>query len=106
MLMTGDAAGMIAPLCGNGMAMAIHSAKILSEQVRKHIGKENFNRQQLETDYSREWDKFFARRLWIGRQIQNRLFGSVFTSNLAVNIAIHSKIIAKTLIKCTHGKPF
>ena len=29
-LMCGDAAGMITPLCGNGMAMAIHSAKILS----------------------------------------------------------------------------
>jgi hypothetical protein len=26
-LMSGDTAGMIAPLCGNGMAMAIHSAK-------------------------------------------------------------------------------
>jgi flavin-dependent dehydrogenase len=32
-LMCGDAAGMIHPLCGNGMAMAIHSAKIASELV-------------------------------------------------------------------------
>lgn len=105
-LMTGDAAGMIAPLCGNGMAIAIHSAKILSELIRTHSKKEDFNRQQLETEYSREWNKSFAKRLWVGRQIQNRLFGSVFTSSLAVNIAIHSKAIAKALIKNTHGKPF
>ena len=105
-LMTGDAAGMIAPLCGNGMAMAIHSAKILSELIRSHIGKENFNRQRLEMEYAREWNKSFAGRLWIGRQIQNRFFGSAFTSNLAVNIAIHSKVIANALIKNTHGKPF
>ena len=30
-LMIGDTAGLIHPLCGNGMAMAIHSAKIASE---------------------------------------------------------------------------
>ena len=30
-LMVGDSVGMIHPLCGNGMAMAIHSAKLLSE---------------------------------------------------------------------------
>src|SRR5574338_461494 len=28
-LMAGDAAGMIAPLCGNGMSMALHSSRIL-----------------------------------------------------------------------------
>ena len=105
-LMTGDAAGMIAPLCGNGMAMAIHAAKILSELVRTHLGKENFNRPQLEAEYTRVWNKSFANRLWMGRQIQNRLFGSVFTSNLAVNIAIHSKAIAKIIIRSTHGEPF
>jgi 2-polyprenyl-6-methoxyphenol hydroxylase-like FAD-dependent oxidoreductase len=29
--MIGDTAGLIHPLCGNGMAMAIHSAKIVSK---------------------------------------------------------------------------
>jgi len=32
-LMIGDTAGLIHPLCGNGMAMAIHSAKIASELI-------------------------------------------------------------------------
>jgi flavin-dependent dehydrogenase len=105
-LMTGDAAGMIAPLCGNGMAMAIHSAKILSELVRNHIHKKEFDRQQLERDYTEAWNKNFSKRLWIGRQIQNKLFGTEFTSNLAVNLAVYFKPIANVIIKNTHGKTF
>ncbi|WP_317129550.1 NAD(P)/FAD-dependent oxidoreductase [Flavobacterium zepuense] len=31
--MIGDTAGLIHPLCGNGMAMALHSAKIAAELV-------------------------------------------------------------------------
>jgi flavin-dependent dehydrogenase len=31
--MIGDTAGLIHPLCGNGMAMAIHSAKIVSKLI-------------------------------------------------------------------------
>jgi menaquinone-9 beta-reductase len=105
-LMTGDAAGMITPLCGNGMAMAIHSAKILSDLVKLYTDKTTFSRQQLEGDYAYQWKKAFAGRLWIGRQIQNKLFGSEFTSNLAVNLAVYSKPVARAIIKHTHGTPF
>jgi menaquinone-9 beta-reductase len=51
-LMCGDAAGMIHPLCGNGMAMAIHSAKIASELIIDYFDKKIKTRAQLETDYS------------------------------------------------------
>ncbi len=47
--MTGDAAGMITPLCGNGMAMAIHSAKILSEYLIRYCGERSYSRENLET---------------------------------------------------------
>ena len=104
--MTGDAAGMITPLCGNGMAMAIHSAKILSDLVKLYTEKRIVGLQQLEREYTHQWNKAFAKRLWIGRQIQNKLFGSRFTSNLAVNLAIYSKPIARAIIKNTHGESF
>jgi len=104
--MAGDAAGMITPLCGNGMAMAIHSAKILSNLIKLYTEKKIVSRQQLESEYTHQWNKAFARRLWIGRQIQNKLFGSEFTSKLAVNLAIHSKPIARAIIKNTHGESF
>jgi menaquinone-9 beta-reductase len=104
-LMLGDAAGMITPLCGNGMALAIHSAKIASELVVKHLKQINFDRNLLEREYSTQWRSLFKRRLWAGRQIQ-RLFGSEWASNLAVNLARYSKPAAGFLVAQTHGKPF
>ena len=103
-LMTGDAAGMITPLCGNGMAMAIHSAKIISELVLEY-SKGNLTRDQLEKTYLQKWNSFFAGRLWAGRQIQ-RLFGDEWSSNLAVNLMRKSKPIAEFIITQSHGLPF
>jgi menaquinone-9 beta-reductase len=104
-LMAGDAAGMITPLCGNGMAMAIHASKIVSGLTIKFCLGEKYSRAQLEEDYTRSWTNQFAQRLWTGRQIQN-LFGSEWTSNLAVNLALHAKPIANFLIGKTHGREF
>ena len=104
-LMAGDAAGMITPLCGNGMAMAIHASKILSELIIRFCKEENYERARLEDDYKRAWVNQFGQRLWTGRQIQ-RLFGSEWTSNLAVNLALYAKPVANFLIGKTHGKMF
>ncbi|MGC4022650.1 MAG: hypothetical protein QM734_12230 [Cyclobacteriaceae bacterium] len=102
--MVGDAAGMITPLCGNGMAMAIHSAKLASEIVSLFCN-DLLTRQQLEIEYAKNWSRSFSQRLWYGRQVQN-LFGNEFASNIAVNIAIHSRFIANQIVRNTHGKPF
>jgi menaquinone-9 beta-reductase len=101
--MVGDAAGMIAPLCGNGMAMAIHSAKLLTDLM---ISSRISSRAELEKAYATSWHKTFSKRLWVGRQIQHKLFGTEWGSNLSVSLAIHSKFITNSLIKMTHGKPF
>jgi menaquinone-9 beta-reductase len=103
-LMAGDAAGMITPLCGNGMAMAIHSAKILSELAGDFINGK-LTRLQLENDYANSWNSHFASRLWVGRQIQ-RIFGDEWTSNLAVTLMRKSKPMAEFIIRQTHGVPF
>jgi flavin-dependent dehydrogenase len=105
-LMTGDAAGMITPLCGNGMAMAIHSAKILSDLLKKHVETTSLNRSALEKEYRLAWNAVFAKRLWAGRIIQNKLFGSGWSSNFTVSLALYSKPIAYQIIKNTHGNPF
>lgn len=104
-LMTGDAAGMITPLCGNGMAMAIYSAKMVSELVIRYNHEPNFSRAQLESSYQAAWRKTFTQRLWSGRQIQ-KLFGSAWASNVAINLAINVKPIARFIIRNTHGEPF
>lgn len=103
-LMAGDAAGMITPLCGNGMALAMHSSKILCELVVKFFNQK-ISRDQLELKYAQKWKDLFARRLWAGRQIQ-QLFGAEWTSNLAVNLMRNVKPVAGFLIRQTHGLPF
>lgn len=104
-LMSGDAAGMITPLCGNGMAMAIHSSKLASSLISRFCSNPSYTRAQLERDYTQQWKTNFTTRLWFGRQVQ-RLFGSSFSSNAAIHLAIYSKPIARAIVKSTHGKPF
>ncbi len=104
-LMTGDAAGMITPLCGNGMAMAMHSSKILSELIIDQFAKKNLDRDVLEKNYIMKWNKLFKGRLWFGRQVQ-KLFGNEWASNLTVKLAINVRPLAKMIIKGTHGDPF
>lgn len=103
-LMAGDAAGMITPLCGNGMAMAIHSAKIVSDWGNKFL-RDGISREVMEEGYASEWSRHFSFRLWAGRRVQ-ALFGSEGASNLAVNLARHVRPVAKFLVQSTHGKPF
>ncbi len=103
-LMVGDAAGMITPLCGNGMAMAIHAGKLASHLVAQFC-MEKISRQTLETAYAHEWKKIFSKRLWNGRQIQ-QLFGNHFLSNAAVNLMLHFKPLANFIVSNTHGQSF
>jgi len=103
-LMTGDAAGMITPLCGNGMAIAIRSAKMVSELATSFCSGE-ITRVQMEEMYKAQWTSQFATRLWAGRKIQH-LFGSEWTSDLVVNVARNMKSAARFLVSQTHGNPF
>lgn len=103
-LMSGDSAGMITPLCGNGMAMAIHSALLLSRHIGQFLEGET-NRTQLERNYAGEWTKKFAFRHYAGRKIQ-KLFGSSNMSGLAVRLGNGFRPFARFLMAQTHGKPF
>ena len=104
-LMCGDSAGMITPLCGNGMAMAIHSAKILSELIVESLQKEKFDRVNLEEKYAIAWRSQFAARLWSGRKIQ-MLFGTGSGSTMGVFLGKAIKPVSRFLISKTHGQPF
>ena len=106
LLFCGDSAGMITPLCGNGMAIAIHSGKILAESILNSFKKDDgFNRVILEKSYQQNWDKQFALRLKSGRMIQ-KLFGSNLISNLSVSVLSNFPAITRQLVKKTHGKAF
>jgi flavin-dependent dehydrogenase len=103
-LMAGDAAGLIAPLCGNGMSMALHSGK-LSAQFAHQFLMGKISRSGMETNYSLEWKKLFSTRLKAGRVLQ-QFFGSVTVSDMFVNTFRMMPFLATPVIRLTHGKPF
>lgn len=104
MLMCGDAAGMIHPLCGNGMAMAIHSAKIASELVIDYFNKKIKTREELETAYSHQWNKEFKNRITTGRILQS-FFGKDNIARAMMYGATRIPGILPAIIRKTHGKP-
>jgi hypothetical protein len=102
-LMAGDSAGMITPLCGNGMAMAIHSARLLTDLLVRFYDGERLSRSAVETLYTQQWRKQFSVRLWLGRHVQ-RLFGSEAASRLAIGLAVNVPLVAGLMIKYTRGR--
>lgn len=103
-LMIGDAAGMIAPLCGNGMSMALHGSQLAFEQAHEFLkGKQN--RFEMEQQYTQQWEKHFGRRLLAGRILQ-RFFGKASLSNLMLSSLKPFPRVIRSLISLTHGQPY
>jgi len=103
-LMIGDAAGMITPLCGNGMSMAMHASKIAAEQITKFLDQ-TISREAMEKNYSDKWNDLFADRLKTGRVLQ-RLFNSPWLTSLMIRLGRSFPSLIRKLIKQTHGDPF
>ena len=103
-LMVGDAAGMITPLCGNGMSMALHSSKIAFECINSFLNK-NITRPEMEEQYERDWNLNFKKRLQAGRLIQ-KLFGKERATNIFIKVLKAFPFIIDKMIKATHGKEF
>lgn len=104
MIMLGDAAGMITPLCGNGMSMALNGSKIAFGFLQQFL-KGKITRQQMESDYTIAWRSAFEKRLRTGRFIQS-LFGKIWVTNVFITIMKRFPALTKKLIEQTHGEPF
>ena len=104
MLMCGDAAGLIHPLCGNGMAMAIHSAKLASDAIEGYFTNPHCSREKMEKKYAKEWQQTFGRRLWMGKQLQQLMLNPRLSA-LAMYSVVQSSYLLKKIIKSTHGSP-
>lgn len=102
-LFTGDAAGMIPPLCGNGMSMAMQSGCMVFTQIELYLNKQ-ISRQQMELNYQKNWQKQFAFRTATGRWVQ-QFFGGASTAAF-LQIMSKSAYLSKKLIQYTHGEPF
>ncbi|MFH6967490.1 NAD(P)/FAD-dependent oxidoreductase [Flavobacterium sp. FlaQc-28] len=102
-LMIGDTAGLIHPLCGNGMAMAIHSAKIASELILEYFSEQQMPREIVEKKYTEEWNIHFGKRMLWGRILAQILTHKTITNILVTIVASSPRVISK-IIKQTHGK--
>ena len=103
-LMIGDAAGMVTPLCGNGMSMAMHSAKIAAIHADNFLQKK-ISRKEMETAFTNEWNKLFSSRLKWGRIIQ-KFFGKSKVTNVFISSIKHFPWLVNRIIKSTHGQEF
>lgn len=104
MLMIGDSAGLIHPLCGNGMAMAIHSAKIASELLVNYEKKIIRSRAALEQAYRKRWNEEFRIRLKTGAILSSLLRKEKLANALLVGLTKFPTLLNK-IIQHTHGKP-
>ncbi|WP_264537846.1 NAD(P)/FAD-dependent oxidoreductase [Flavobacterium sp. N1736] len=103
-LMIGDTAGLIHPMCGNGMAMAIHSAKIASELILDYHNGTIESREFLEKKYTKEWQHNFGKRLLMGRILARTLTNKTIT-NTFTGIVASLPALLSGIIKQTHGNP-
>ncbi len=104
LLFVGDSAGMIPPLSGNGMSMALHGSKIAFHCMDSFL-RGQVARHEMEQEYIDRWHRLFGRRLRVGRVLQ-RWFGSASHTNLLLHSLKPFPRLVSFLIRQTHGQPF
>lgn len=104
MLLVGDAAGMILPLCGNGMAMGVHGAKLAAEATLEHL-RGHLDRTAMEQRFRDAWRSRFSSRIAWGRRLQPFVEKPAL-SELAVRALRLVPGLLHALIRRTHGQPF
>jgi flavin-dependent dehydrogenase len=103
-LMIGDAASLITPLCGNGMSMAMHASKLAFGNIHACFRGE-IDREMMERRYIQQWQHQFSKRLFVGRIIQ-RFFGNNTSTSLFLRTMHALPFLAKQIIRSTHGDAF
>ncbi len=103
-LMVGDAAGLISPLSGNGMSMAMHAGVLAAQYAEAYLAGK-MSRETMEQMYTRAWRREFFWRLKIGKWIQSS-FGLSWSSTLFVRLIAPFPRLQQRLIRLTHGKSF
>jgi menaquinone-9 beta-reductase len=68
-LMAGDSAGLIAPLAGDGMAMALQGGKLAAEYTAHYLTG-SLSAKALRQGYEKAWRQQFNGRLRLGRMLQ------------------------------------
>jgi flavin-dependent dehydrogenase len=98
----GDTAGMIPPLCGDGMAMALRSSELCAPLADEFLG-ERLSLAGWGEAYSRAWRAEFAGRIRLGRWLQN-LLTTPMAGEALVKVGGWLPGLGQYLIGATRGK--
>ncbi len=98
LIMLGDAAGLITPLCGNGMSMAFRSAQMAADTFDPKM-------KVWGTGYQSVWKKEFSARMRRGRILQ-QFFGSPALSGMMLFVLKRLPRLRRAVIAGTHGAEF
>ncbi|MFU8802578.1 MAG: NAD(P)/FAD-dependent oxidoreductase [Bradymonadaceae bacterium] len=96
LLFVGDAAGMIAPLAGDGQAMALESALTLADLLHTHL-PDIPHRQ-----WKRHWRRHYEPRVRLGRHLQRAMIQPQI-ARTAMHILTTWPSLGQTLIGLTRG---
>jgi len=100
--MIGDTAGMIAPLCGDGMAMALQTSALVAPLVTEWLDGTRSDA-SFRTAYRRRWSRTFGTRMRVGRWIHRAAFSTTAATAL-VRTLRWVPPLGKMLIRVTRGR--
>jgi flavin-dependent dehydrogenase len=100
-IMVGDAARVISPLAGDGIGMAMESAKLLYEIISRY-GIEDTNREKIYSAYKKRYEKTFKKRLSIAKIIQGIILNRK-SRRLGFGLAKNYPALLPYLIKFTRS---
>jgi len=100
--MIGDAAGMIAPLCGDGMAMALRTADLVTPLASAFLDG-RCAADSFRTRYESQWKSTFGTRMRLGRWIHAAAFRPG-AARLLVQGCRLLPPLARWLIRTTRGR--
>jgi len=98
----GDAAGVIAPLAGDGIGMGMESAYLLSEILQLQRN-ENLTQEKTELIYKKQWKNLFGERIRTALLLQ-RIIMFKISRRISYKIASAYPDIIRLLIKRTRNK--
>lgn len=99
--MIGDTAGMIAPMCGDGMAMALRSAELIAPRAQAFLAGRLSGR-GLRASYEVAWGREFARRMRLGRWMHHG-FMQPLVAEAGVRLSRMAPALGRWMIRNTRG---
>lgn len=103
-LMTGDAAGLIAPLAGDGIAMALQGGWLAGQHGAAYLWGD-WSGPELKHHYLTNWRRLFGPRLQLGQALQNLMLRPRLFS-LAVRLVTRLPSLGQHLIQQTRATPY